>query len=101
MLPGVQALIAEGRAKGVTFTARSLRAYVAIELWAEAVRRAGSIDAARVSEVLHQGRFDTALGEVVFDAKGDIKGAPAEWSWHRLGVQDPRHLEAENTGKAN
>jgi len=101
--PKVRALFAEGQARGVAFTDRTLRAYVAIELWAEAVRRAGSLDAARVAEVLHRDRFDTELGEVSFDAKGDVRGAPAEWAWRRLGVPAPRHVSeaAEDAAKGD
>jgi len=83
--PAAKALQAESQAKGVLFTSRAVRAYSVVELWADAVRRAGSVDAARVAEALHIGRFQTVIGEVVFDAQGDVEGPPAQWVWHRLG----------------
>lgn len=48
-----------------------LSAYAAIEAWHAAVRQAGSSDGAPVSESLQNGRFDTVLGPLSFDEKGD------------------------------
>lgn len=43
----------------------------AVQTFAEAVRRAGSGDPKAVVEKLRSGTFDTAIGNVAFDAKGD------------------------------
>jgi len=46
--------------------------YGAIELWAQAVNKAGTLEASAVSRTLRSQKFNTVLGEVNFDAKGDI-----------------------------
>jgi branched-chain amino acid transport system substrate-binding protein len=54
--------------------------YIALRVWAEAVERAGTLDHGAVSEVLHGQTFDTMLGRLGFDAKGDVTGVEL-WSW--------------------
>ncbi|MEP3278181.1 MAG: branched-chain amino acid ABC transporter substrate-binding protein [Stappiaceae bacterium] len=46
-------------------------AYAAVEAWAEAVRAAGSSEYEAVVEQLNSGTYDTVLGEMSFDDKGD------------------------------
>jgi branched-chain amino acid transport system substrate-binding protein len=61
------------------FAEGGLGAYAAVELWAEAAARAGTTDPKPVAHVLERGRFQTALGTVDFDAKGDLEDA--DWAW--------------------
>lgn len=49
-----------------------LYAYAAVEAWAAAVNAAGAIDFADVAAALAEERFNTVLGTVEFDAKGDV-----------------------------
>ena len=49
----------------------ALTNYASVQTWAEAVRRAGSGDPKAVVAQLRAGSFDTAVGKVAFDAKGD------------------------------
>jgi branched-chain amino acid transport system substrate-binding protein len=49
----------------------ALSHFAAVQTWAEAVRRAGSGDPKAVTAALRSGAFDTAVGPVAFDAKGD------------------------------
>lgn len=48
-----------------------LSAYAAVEAWASAVRQTQAADGEAVSSALHTGAFQTVLGRVSFDAKGD------------------------------
>jgi len=57
-----------------------LAAYAAIQVWAQAVERAGRLDEAEVVRTLRHGRFATVLGPVAFDGKGDLESA--DWEWH-------------------
>jgi len=50
----------------------TLYAYAALQLIASGMHEAGSPDPKRIEVVLKTGRFDSVLGEVGFDAKGDI-----------------------------
>jgi len=61
------------------FAAGGLGAYAAVEVWAEAVSRAGGLDLKRVVYVLERGRFNAVTGRVAFDDKGDL--VDAVWSW--------------------
>jgi branched-chain amino acid transport system substrate-binding protein len=73
-----------------------IAAYAAVEVWAEAVERAGTDDLAAVADELRRGRFHTVLGRVAFDAKGDLRGAGWQmqvWSDGDYGPLD-RHLAA-------
>jgi branched-chain amino acid transport system substrate-binding protein len=49
----------------------ALSNFAAVQTWAEAVRRAGSGDPKAVVAALRSGTFDTAVGPLAFDAKGD------------------------------
>jgi branched-chain amino acid transport system substrate-binding protein len=46
----------------------------AVQAWAHAVGQAGTTDAVPVAEVLRRRQFDTVLGTIGFDAKGDVTG---------------------------
>ena len=58
-------------------------AYAAVTIWAEAVQSAGSFDAAAVAAAIKARRFSTILGELAFDAKGDLTPESQEWVWYR------------------
>ena len=42
-------------------------------MWGQAAAKAGSIDTAKVGDALRGGTFDTVIGPLSFDAKGDLK----------------------------
>ncbi|SDB45064.1 amino acid/amide ABC transporter substrate-binding protein, HAAT family [Bauldia litoralis] len=66
--PVVERLEAAGR----TTEGYSLYTYGAIQAWAQAVERAGSVDFEPVVAELENGSFDTVLGEFSFNGKGDV-----------------------------
>ncbi len=49
-------------------------AYAAIEVWARAAEIAGTFETEAVAETLRGHVFDTVLGTIGFDAKGDVTG---------------------------
>jgi branched-chain amino acid transport system substrate-binding protein len=49
----------------------SLYSFAAVQTWAGAVRQAGSGEPKQVIEALRSGKYDTAVGAVAFDGKGD------------------------------
>ncbi len=57
------------------------RSYAAVQAWAEAVRQAGTFEAAVVATALRTHEIDTVLGRVGFDAKGDVTGH-ATFVWY-------------------
>jgi branched-chain amino acid transport system substrate-binding protein len=49
----------------------AMNSYAAVEIWAEAVRRAGSGDPHKIAAALRSGVFRTAIGTAAFDQRGD------------------------------
>ena len=52
----------------------TLYTYAAVQVWAQAVEKAGSTDLDAVIEQLHGNQFETVLGTISFDDKGDVEG---------------------------
>jgi branched-chain amino acid transport system substrate-binding protein len=77
--PEAAELLARFKARGLGPRDFGVGAYAAVQVWAQAVERAGSLELAAVAETLRRGRFDTVLGRVDFDAKGDLNGAAWQW----------------------
>jgi branched-chain amino acid transport system substrate-binding protein len=82
-------VLRELRAQGLGWRPTSLATYAAVQVWAQAVERAGTSDPAAVTEVLHRGRFETVVGRIAFDAKGDLEGATWQWQVWRNGDYEP------------
>ncbi len=60
------------RAKGIEPEGYNLYTYGAIQAWAQAAEKAGTTDTAAVAEALKGNQFETVLGEIGFDDKGDV-----------------------------
>jgi branched-chain amino acid transport system substrate-binding protein len=87
--PEEEQVLRELRAEGLGRRPTSLATYAAVQVWAQATERAGTADAAAVTEALHRGRFETVVGRVAFDAKGDLEGAAWQWQVWRDGDYEP------------
>jgi branched-chain amino acid transport system substrate-binding protein len=57
----------------------TLYSYGAIQAWAQAVAKAGSTETKAVIDALRGNEFDTILGRISFDAKGDVRQPGFEW----------------------
>jgi branched-chain amino acid transport system substrate-binding protein len=91
--PAAAAVVAEFRAAGTDPIGTELYAYAAVQAWAQAVEKAGTTDAAPVAEVLRREEFDTVLGTIGFDAKGDVTGFdPFVWFVWTDGKWVPKDL---------
>jgi branched-chain amino acid transport system substrate-binding protein len=68
---------------GVDYSELDTNAYAAIQVWAQAADKARSLQLEPMISTLRHGRFDTILGRIGFDAKGDLTGiAPfALYTW--------------------
>jgi branched-chain amino acid transport system substrate-binding protein len=63
------------RKKGFEPQAYTLYSYAAVQIIKQAAEQAKSLDPKKVAEVMHSGKvFDTVLGEMSFDKKGDVTG---------------------------
>ena len=65
----------------------TLYAYGAVQAWAQAVKQAGSLKPEAVIDVLKTGSFDTVLGKIGFDEKGDVTGI-STFVWYVFGKED-------------
>ena len=65
----------------------TLYSYAAVQAWAQAVRQAESLDPAAVIKSLKTGTFDTVLGRIGFDHKGDVTGVSA-FVWYQFTADD-------------
>jgi len=50
----------------------TLYTYAAMQVWSQAAAKAGTIDAKKVAATMKSGKWDTVLGPLSFDQKGDI-----------------------------
>jgi branched-chain amino acid transport system substrate-binding protein len=48
--------------------------YASVQVWAQAVQKAGTFETKAVANALRSHEFDTVLGRIGFDAKGDVTG---------------------------
>ncbi|HSS82622.1 MAG TPA: branched-chain amino acid ABC transporter substrate-binding protein, partial [Reyranella sp.] len=67
------ALVKKFKDSGYDPTGYTLFTYAAVKVWADAANKAKSTDAAAVAKVLRSGTFQSAVGPLTYDAKGDIK----------------------------
>jgi branched-chain amino acid transport system substrate-binding protein len=65
----------------------TLYAYGAVQVWAQAVEQAGSLKPKAVIKALRKGSFDTVLGKIGFDEKGDVTGI-STFVWYVFGKKD-------------
>jgi branched-chain amino acid transport system substrate-binding protein len=82
--PVAAAVVKEFKDKGIEPEGYTLYTYAAIQAWAEAATKAGSDDPKKVAETLKaSGPWDSVLGEMTFDKKGDRTVADYVWyMWH-------------------
>lgn len=73
-------VVAKLRAQGYEPEGFTLYSYAAVEVWAQAVEKAGTVATDAVAEVLRTQQFDTVLGRIGFDENGDVYGyEPFVW----------------------
>jgi branched-chain amino acid transport system substrate-binding protein len=79
--PEAAEVVAKFHAQGHEPLGTTLYAYAAVQVWAQAVEAAGSLDLEAVADALRSREFETVLGRIGFDEKGDITGFNP-WQWH-------------------
>ena len=65
----------------------TLYSYAAVQAWAQAVKQAGSLKLDAVIKALKTGSFDTVIGKIGFDDKGDVTGI-STFVWYVFGKED-------------
>ncbi|WP_298268176.1 branched-chain amino acid ABC transporter substrate-binding protein [uncultured Bradyrhizobium sp.] len=71
--PTAKAIVEKFKAKNIDPEGYTLYTYAAMQVWSQAAAKAGTTDAKKVMDTIKAGEWDTVLGKMAFDAKGDIK----------------------------
>ncbi len=71
--PTAKAIVEKFKAKGIDPEGYTLYTYAAMQVWSQAVGKINSTDPKKVAAAIKEGEWDTVLGKMAFDAKGDIK----------------------------
>jgi branched-chain amino acid transport system substrate-binding protein len=81
--PTAAAVVKAYKDKGVDPEGYVLYTYAAVQEWAAAANKAGSTDPKKVADTLKAGTWDTVLGPISYDKKGDItKSDYVFYIWH-------------------
>ncbi len=70
--PSAKAIVEKFKAKNIDPEGYTLYTYAAFQVWTQAVAEAKTTDPKKVAAVMKKGSYDTVLGKLSFDAKGDI-----------------------------
>jgi branched-chain amino acid transport system substrate-binding protein len=71
--PSAAAIVEKFKTKNIDPEGYTLYTYAAIQVWTQAAAKAGTTDAKKVMEVVKAGSWDTVIGKIEYDAKGDLK----------------------------
>ena len=71
--PTAAAIVQKFKANNIDPEGYTLYAYGALQVWSQAVAKAKTTDPKKVMDTIKAGSWDTVLGTLQFDAKGDIK----------------------------
>lgn len=84
--PAARAVVDRFKARGIEPEGYVLHSYAAVQVWALAAAKAGTTDARQVMQTLKAGEWDSVMGKLSFDAKGDIKQTGyVLWKWDGSG----------------
>jgi branched-chain amino acid transport system substrate-binding protein len=87
--PAAAAVVKRFREKGIDPEGYTLYTYATMQVWAQAVAKAKTIDPKKVAETLRAGKWDTVLGPLTFDKKGDITTVDyVFYRWSKDGKYD-------------
>src|SRR3954465_2895330 len=71
--PTAKKIVDAFKAKGVDPEGYTLYTYAAMQVWTQAVAKAGTTEPKKVMDTIKGSAWDTVIGKLEFDAKGDIK----------------------------
>ena len=87
--PSAAAVAQKFKSKGIDPEGYTLYTYASFQIWAAAATKAGTVDPKKVADAIHGGTWDTVLGPITFDKKGDITAIGwAVYRWDKQGNYD-------------
>lgn len=86
-MPTAAPIVAKFKAKNIDPEGYTLYTYASFQAWAQAAEKAKSVDPKKVAETLRAGTWDTVLGKLSFDSKGDVRGIDyVFYIWNKDGT---------------
>ena len=77
--PGAKDLVEEFKKQNYDPEGYTLYTYAAVQVWAQAAEKAKSFETAKVAAEIHGKTYDTVIGKLSFDDKGDVKNPEYIW----------------------
>jgi branched-chain amino acid transport system substrate-binding protein len=71
--PTAAAIVQKFKDKNIDPEGYTLYTYAALQVWSQAAAKAGTTDPKKVMHTIKAGSWDTVIGKMEYDAKGDIK----------------------------
>jgi branched-chain amino acid transport system substrate-binding protein len=71
--PTAKAIVEAFKAKNIDPEGYTLYSYAAVQVWSQAAKKVGTTDPMKVMAAIKANAWDTVIGTLEFDAKGDIK----------------------------
>ena len=71
--PTAKAIVERFKSKNIDPEGYTLYTYAAMQVWSQAAKKAGTIEPKKVMDTIKANAWDTVIGKLEFDAKGDIK----------------------------
>jgi branched-chain amino acid transport system substrate-binding protein len=71
--PTAKTIVEAFKAKNIDPEGYTLYTYAAVQVWSQAAKKVGTTDPMKVMAAIKAGSWDTVIGTLAFDAKGDIK----------------------------
>jgi branched-chain amino acid transport system substrate-binding protein len=71
--PTAKKIVEAFKAKNIDPEGYTLYTYAAMQVWSQAAKKAGTTDPKKVMAAMKVGKWDTVIGPIEYDAKGDIK----------------------------
>src|SRR3974390_596040 len=71
--PTAKAIVEKFKSKSIDPEGYTLYTYAAMQVWSQAAAKAKTTDPKKVMDTIKAGTWDTVIGTLQFDAKGDIK----------------------------
>ena len=87
-------IVAKFKAQNYEPEGYTLYTYGAVQAWAQAAEKAGSADTGAMIESLRANQFDTVLGRIGFDQKGDVTAPGYVWYEWKGGTYDYTDIES-------
>jgi branched-chain amino acid transport system substrate-binding protein len=87
--PAAADVVKRFREEGYEPEGYTLFNYAAVQVWAQAVEKAGTVVSDKVIAALRSNEFATVLGPISFDAKGDVEQTTFDWYVWKEAVYEP------------